>query len=118
MKLSVIINGGTFNYAGVSPNSGSGMNDLNGELYVEINGGSFAGDFFAIANVGTNQTGYTPTFGGSAVVKITGGTFQGKLGAYQVETAKKLTGGVKLILTDKTASLASKAKGFEIEYEK
>ncbi len=118
VKLSVIINGGTFNHAGVSPNSGSGMNDLNGELYVEINGGSFAGDFFAIANVGTNQTGYTPTFGGSAVVKITGGTFQGKLGAYQVETAKKLTGGVKLILTDKTASLASKAKGFEIEYEK
>ncbi len=119
VKLSVIINGGTFNFVSTSANSGTGMNDFNGELYVEINGGSFAGDFFAVAYAGTNQTGYTPTFSGSAVVKITGGTFQGKLGAYQAEAAKKLDGGVKLILTDETASLASKAKGFdEIEYEK
>lgn len=118
-KISVIINGGEFNFVSTtSVNSGTGMNDLCGELYVEINGGSFAGDFCAIANIGTNNTAYTPAYTGSATVKITGGTFAGKIKAYQSDTTKKLAGGVKLILTDDTKALASKASGFEIEYAK
>ena len=115
-KLSIIINGGEFKHVGTSPNTGTGMNDLLGEVYMGINGGTFAGDVYLVGNIGTNTTSYTPQYSGKASLKITGGTFSGKLQAYQA-TTKKCTGGTKLILTAQTADLAEKALGFEtVEY--
>lgn len=115
-KLSIIINGGEFKHVGTSPNIGTGMNDLSGEVYMEINGGTFAGDLYLVGSVGTNTTGYTPAYSGKASLKITGGTFSGKLQAYQAAT-QKLAGGTKLILTTQTADLAEKALSFEtVEY--
>ena len=66
------------------------MNDLEGELYIEINGGTFTGDFCLIANIGTNATDYTPLYSGKATLKITGGTLNGKLSAYQTSDTKSL----------------------------
>lgn len=118
VKLSVIINGGAFTYTGSSINTGTGMNDLEGELYIEINGGTFTGDFCLIANIGTNATDYTPLYSGKATLKITGGTLNGKLSAYQTSDTKKLAGGTTLILIEQTANFANKALGFDqIQYE-
>lgn len=76
MALRNMINGGEFKHVGTSPNTGTGMNNLSDEVYMEINGGTFAGDLYLIGNVGTNTTGYTPAYSGKAALKITGAHFQ------------------------------------------
>lgn len=101
-KVSVMINGGSFVYTGGSANAASGMNSCEGEIYMEINGGSFKGNVVGLHGLGNNQTGKTAVFSGALTMKITGGSF-GNLALYHNAASPKLTGSAKLILTSTTA---------------
>lgn len=98
VKLNCIIGGGTFTYVGANVTTGTGMNGCDGDLYFEINGGEFAMPVFGVCRIGSNTTGYTPTFGGSLTVKITGGIFKGEVGLYQSADSPRVKGGSTLIL--------------------
>lgn len=98
VKLNCIINGGTYTYVGANVTTGTGMNGCDGDLYFEINGGEFAMSVFGVCRIGSNTTGYTPTFGGSLTMKITGGIFKGEVGLYQSSDSPRVKGDSTLIL--------------------
>ena len=74
-QVSVIINGADFPYVGKSATAVNGMNSCDGEVYMEINGATFAGDVVALHNIGDNTTGENATFTGKLTLNITSGTF-------------------------------------------
>ena len=95
-KLSIIVSGGEFVATG-SANTATGQNDMRGELYVEINGGSFASPFYVFSRIGTNTAGDVVYADGRATVKVTGGDF--KAGFYAVYPNGGITPKNKIALT-------------------
>ena len=110
-KVSIYICGGEFTATGTNVNSASGMNSCDGEVYMEISGGKFAGDVYAVRSVGTNTTGQTATFSGNITLKITGGSFGANVGSYQAADAPKVGGNAVLTIAKNFSSLV-KADGF------
>ena len=75
------------------------MNGCDGEAYLEISGGTFAGSVAGIHRTGTNQTDTKPTFGGHIFVKITGGTFASPFKLYHTTDTPEVLGRAQLTLT-------------------
>ncbi len=78
----LIINGGTFTAAGKTDSerenvSGIAGSALHGDLYMEINGGTFASSVFGAAFCGMNGSRRIPGHLGDIRMVINGGTFNG-----------------------------------------
>ena len=97
VKVSIYIRGGEFTAIGANVNSASGMNSCDGEIYMEISGGKFAGSVYAVRSIGPNTTGTAASYSGAITLKITGGEFGGTVDAYQDASAPKATGTVTVI---------------------
>ena len=102
-KVAVIINGGDFPYTGGSATSASGMNNCDGEVYMEINGGTFKGNVVALHNIGANETNETVSFYGTLTMKITDGTF-GNLMFKHSSGVPDFRGTSTLILSEKMSA--------------
>lgn len=102
-KISVIINGGDFPYTGGSATAANGMNSCDGEVYMEINGGTFKGNVVALHNIGANQTGENAKFYGNLTMKITDGTF-GSLMFKHSSAVPEYRGYSSLILSEKMSA--------------
>ncbi len=85
-RSALIINGGHFNRtADISfPVSASGMNYFSGDIYLEINGGTFDNAVFAVLRTGTLPTDTSliaeKTNTADVLVRITGGIFNNTVG--------------------------------------
>ncbi len=98
-KLSIYITGGEFTHVGtINVNSITGQNSVDGEVYMEISDGNFAGDVCAIYRTGSNDTGLTPTISGTVTLKVTGGEFGGRIALYHDETSTRVNGTSELIV--------------------
>ena len=91
------------------------MNSCDGEVYLEINGGTFADGVYGVCRIGTNTTGVRPTFGGNITVKLTGGTLAGGFGLYQTSDTPAVTGEAKLILSESMSAYKDTAKFTSVE---
>jgi lysophospholipase L1-like esterase len=99
VTVSTILNGGNFYNTGNNQTSGNGMNSVAGDIYLEINGGTYTGSVYGIGRIGTNTTGATPHFTGSITVKLTGGDFK-TFALYQDSTSPRVAADrATLILT-------------------
>jgi hypothetical protein len=81
-NANLIINGGTFTATGRSDSerenvSGIAGSALHGDLYMEINGGTFASSVFGAAFCGMNGSRRIPGHLGDIHMVINGGTFNG-----------------------------------------
>lgn len=71
------VEGGTFTAStGTDLCSATGMNSVDGTVYMEISGGDFKGPFAVISRTGNNANKYDVAIDGDVTVKITGGTFR------------------------------------------
>lgn len=102
-KVSIIINGGDFPYTGGSATAANGMNSCDGEVYMEINGGTFKGTVAALHNIGANETGENAVFYGNLTMKITDGTF-GDIKFKHTSTVPEFRGNSTLILSEKMSA--------------
>lgn len=98
-KLSIYISGGTFTHVGtLDVNTATGKNNVDGEVYMEISGGDFAGDVAAVCNVGTNKTSTPAAINGDITLKILGGTFGGRVALYHSDSAPRVSGNANLVV--------------------
>ncbi len=103
-KLNITVNGGRFtNSSGVNFSAATGQNSFAGEAVFTINGGSFAGDVYAVCRVGGNTTETDPKMTGTVKLIINGGEFAGKIGAVQDGTVT-VTGKVSAEVLEKYAA--------------
>ena len=56
--------------------SATGMNSVDGNVYMEISGGEFRGPVFAASRTGNNANKFDTAITGNVTLKITGGTFK------------------------------------------
>lgn len=84
-RSALIINGGTFNGTSSSfPVSATGMNYFSGDVYLEINGGSFSCPVYAVMRFGDTPTNASLVgercSSGDVLVRIRGGSFEKTVG--------------------------------------
>ena len=115
-KVSVIINGADFPYVGKSATAVNGMNSCDGEVYMEINSATFAGDVVALHNIGDNTTGENATFTGELTLKITSGTF-GDLKFAQSSAVPDYSGISTLILSEEMSEYGNLSGFDRVELE-
>lgn len=103
--VSVIINGGTFMGTGNSTTdlaviSATSFCGLDGDAYLEINGGTIASSIFGLGRPGGNSTRKLSSFEGDVNVKITDGRFTGtRLAAVQEMMSQELDGNFNVEIT-------------------
>ncbi len=98
-KLSIFISGGTFSHVGtIDVNTVVAQNSVLGDVYMEISGGSFAGDVCVIGRAGTNNTDTTPVISGNVTLKVIGGEFGGRIALYQNDDSTRVSGTSTLVL--------------------
>ncbi len=94
VSFAVFVEGGTFTAAaGRDLSSASGMNGVAGAIYMEINGGSFAGPVCLLSRTGSNTENYPVSVTGRVTLKITGGDFCSKELAVRQPTSDKIALG-------------------------
>lgn len=105
--ISIIINGGTFNATGSTESdlgvmTLTGFAGLDGDAYMEINGGTINCSIFALGRPGGNSGSVVSNEGNVAVV-INGGKFSGKsICCFQQTTAAPLDGDYSLTISGGT----------------
>lgn len=105
--VSVIITGGEFTHVGtINVNTATGQNSVAGNVYMEISGGTFAGDISAICRAGSNNLDTAPQISGDVTLKITGGTFGGKINLYQSSESPAANGSAILVIGKPYEALA------------
>lgn len=104
-KVSIIINGGEFRHTGgANPAAGdvvtlAGMGGgCDGEIYMEINGGTFFSSVYGIARSGASTVGNGEPVTGTLTLKITGGTFRGSQIAVLQAPGASVIGSFNVIL--------------------
>lgn len=116
-SLNVTVNGGVFCNTIGNLTSATGMNTVEGECTLTINGGEFRGPVYAVGRIGDNTTGVRPIMSGKVSLIIRGGSFAGMIGATQ-DSSSSVTGTISVTLSESTRSLANKLIGFSsVDYE-
>lgn len=112
VKLSIYISGGEFVHVGtLNINTMTGQSGVDGEVYMEISGGKFAGDVCGVCRPGSNDTGVTPSVSGKLTLKVTGGEFGGRIALYQNSDCPAVSGSSEFMVSKACASTIS-SEGF------
>ncbi len=107
VTVTLNILGGEFTYSGVNTTCAVGMNGCEGNVVMNISGGTFNGSVYGIHRTGSNTTGINADFGGNLTMNITGGSFTGNVGLYHTADTPKVNGTAKLIIADKYKSVVN-----------
>ncbi len=107
--INITVNGGEYLLAsGSNLMCAVGMNSFAGTCNFTVNGGSFAGNLYAVGRIGSNETKNPSEMSGTVNMVINGGSFNAKIIEKQDNTTK-LTGKVNITIP---AALEGKLVGF------
>ncbi len=88
------------------------MNSCDGDVLLDISGGTFKGTVYGLSRIGTTPAGTKATFNGNITMNITGGTFENGIGLYQNSDAPVVGGKAILNIKESLRPLAN-VDGFE-----
>ena len=105
VKLTINISGGEFTYDGVNATSAIGMNGCDGDVEMNVTGGSFKGGVYGIHRTGSNTGNTVAQFNGNITMNITGGTFAKEIALYHTADTPKVNGEAVLTLSSNLKSV-------------